>query len=144
MFFLPHGGTGAELLFKSSPANDGEDGDYRSGKSPFSGLLYRNIPGQAASGANSDKPLPDDAVCVQYAAVFYCVYLYAFRKETFQISVLLAAGFLSFLPMLFPGLYGKAAVGLWAAVLLGAAALMATEIIYLTKELDRGEKICWN
>ena len=84
MFFLPHGGTGAELLFKSSPANDGEDGDYRSGKSPFSGLLYRNIPGQAASGANSDKPLPDDAVCVQYAAVFYCVYLYAFRKETFS------------------------------------------------------------
>ena len=65
-------------------------------------------------------------------------------RKLFQVSVLLAAGFLSFLPMLFPGLYGKAAVGLWAAVLLGAAALMAAQMLYLTKELDRGEKICWN
>lgn len=58
--------------------------DYGAGESSFSGLLYRNIPGQAAGGADSDKPLSDDAVCVQYAAVFYCVYLYAFRKETFS------------------------------------------------------------
>ena len=65
-------------------------------------------------------------------------------RKLFQVSVLLAAGFLSFLPMLLPGLYGKAAVGLWAAVLLGAAALMAAQMIYLIKELDRGEKICWN
>ena len=66
------------------------------------------------------------------------------RGKLLQISILLAAGCLSFLPVLLPGLYEISALGLWIAALFGAAALMAAEIVYLTKELERGEKICWN
>ena len=66
------------------------------------------------------------------------------RGKLLQISILLAAGCLSFLPVLLPGLYEISALGLWIAALFGATALMAAEIVYLTKELERGEKICWN